>query len=52
MDVINSLGGDATLVSLPEKGIYGNTHLLFSDLNNLEVADQLSEFLAEKKLDI
>ncbi len=35
----------------PEIGIRGNTHFPFSDLNNVEIADQVSQFLAEKKLD-
>lgn len=48
---INRHGGDARLVHLPEIGIRGNTHFLMSDLNNLEIADQVSKFLAEKKLD-
>lgn len=49
--VINRHGGDAKLVHLPEIGIRGNTHFLMSDLNNLEIADQVSKFLAQKKLD-
>jgi pimeloyl-ACP methyl ester carboxylesterase len=48
---INRYGGDATLVELPKIGIYGNTHFLMSDLNNVEVADLLSSWLSEKKLD-
>lgn len=48
---INKHGGDATLVHLPDIGIRGNTHFLMSDLNNLQIADQVSKFLAEKKLD-
>ncbi|WP_208245596.1 alpha/beta fold hydrolase (plasmid) [Rhizobium sp. T1470] len=48
---INKHGGDAKLVHLPEIGIRGNTHFLFSDLNNIEIADQVSKFLAEQKLD-
>jgi hypothetical protein len=51
VDTIKKHGGDATLVSLPERGIHGNTHFAFSDLNNLEIADQISQFLAEKGLD-
>lgn len=51
VDAINRHGGDARLVSLPEIGITGNTHVIFSDLNNLEIADQPSAFLAEKGLD-
>lgn len=49
--VINKYGGDATVIPLPDKGIYGNTHFPFSDLNNREVADELSVWLKEKKLD-
>jgi pimeloyl-ACP methyl ester carboxylesterase len=48
---VNRHGGDARLVHLPEIGIRGNTHFPFSDLNNVEIADQVSKFLAEKKLD-
>jgi hypothetical protein len=43
--------GDVTIVHLPEIGIYGNTHFPFSDLNNEEIADLLSRFLKEKRLD-
>ncbi len=50
-EVVNRLGGDVTIIHLPEIGIKGNTHLPMSDINNLEVADQLSKFLHEKKLD-
>ncbi|CAN7261093.1 alpha/beta fold hydrolase [Bosea sp. LjRoot9] len=48
---VNKHGGDARLVHLPEIGIKGNTHFLMSDLNNIAIADQVSKFLAEKKLD-
>jgi hypothetical protein len=50
-DVVNSRGGNVTLVHLPEIGIRGNTHFPMSDMNNVQVADQLSKFLSEKKLD-
>lgn len=50
-DTVNKHGGDVTLVHLPEIGIRGNTHFAFSDLNNVEIADQVSKFLADKKLD-
>jgi hypothetical protein len=36
---------------LPKIGITGNTHFPFSDLNNIEIADQMSKFLKEKGLD-
>lgn len=51
-EAINKHGGDATVVHLPEAGVKGNTHFPFSDLNNVEVADELSKWLKEKKLDI
>ena len=50
-DVVNHHGGDVTVVHLPEVGVKGNTHFPFSDLNNQQVADLMSKFLAEKKLD-
>lgn len=51
VDAINRHGGDAALVELPKIGIYGNTHFPMSDLNNLEIADLLSNWLKEKGLD-
>lgn len=50
-DTINRHGGDATVVHLPDVGIRGNTHFLFSDLNNVQLADLMSKFLAGKHLD-
>jgi hypothetical protein len=51
VETINRHGGDAKLVSLPEIGIAGNTHFAFSDMNNIQIADQVSAFLAAKALD-
>jgi pimeloyl-ACP methyl ester carboxylesterase len=50
VDAVNRHGGDARLVHLPTIGIRGNTHFVFSDLNNVEIADLVSMFLAEKRL--
>ena len=50
-DAVNRHGGDVTLVHLPEAGIHGNTHFPMSDLNNVQIADLVSKFLAEKHLD-
>jgi hypothetical protein len=50
-DAVNKHGGDVTLVHLPELGIRGNTHFPMSDLNNVQIADLLSRYLTEKKLD-
>jgi hypothetical protein len=48
---INRHGGQATTIMLPEMGITGNTHFPMMDLNNVRIADLLSSFLAEHKLD-
>jgi len=50
-DAVNRHRGDVTLVHLPEIGIRGNTHFPFSDLNNVQIADLMSEFLKSKNLD-
>jgi len=50
-DCVNKHGGDVTVVHLPEIGIRGNTHFPFSDLNNIEIANLMSEWLKEKGLD-
>lgn len=50
-DAVNKYGGDVTVVYLPEVGIKGNTHFPFSDLNNIEIADLMSKWLKQKKLD-
>lgn len=47
---VNDHGGDASVVCLPEIGIHGNTHFPFSDLNNIEIADEMSRFLTAKGL--
>ena len=50
-DAVNKYGGDVTVVHLPDIGIEGNTHFPFSDLNNIEIADLMSDWLKEKGLD-
>lgn len=50
-NAVNKHGGDVTVVHLPEAGLKGNTHFPFSDLNNIEVADLMSKWLKDKKLD-
>jgi len=51
MELINQHGGDAELLMLREAGLVGSTHIPFADMNNVEVADLLSEYLASKGLD-
>jgi pimeloyl-ACP methyl ester carboxylesterase len=50
-EAVNKLGGDVTVVHLPEVGIKGNTHFPFSDLNNVEIAGLMSNWLKDKGLD-
>jgi hypothetical protein len=50
-DAVNKHGGDVTVMHLPEIGIKGNTHFPFSDLNNVEIANLMSDWLKEKVLD-
>ena len=49
--MLNDLGGDVTIVHLPEAGLHGNTHFPMSDLNNAEVAELMYDWLREKGLD-
>jgi hypothetical protein len=51
VEAIRRHGGDAVNVMLPEIGIRGNTHFPMLDLNNVRIADLLSKFLSEKRLD-
>jgi pimeloyl-ACP methyl ester carboxylesterase len=51
VSAINNQGGYASLLSLPSAGIFGNTHFPFADLNNLAVADLLSQYLHLNGLD-
>ena len=50
-EAVNRRGGNVTLVHLPEIGIYGNTHFPMSDLNNIKMADIMSEWLKQQGLD-
>ena len=52
VDALNRQGGRASVLHLPDVGLYGNSHFMFSDLNNVAVADQLSLFLQRYQLDI
>jgi len=51
VEAVNRHGGDARLVHLPDIGVRGNTHFLMSDLNNVQIADLVTAFLVQKKLD-
>lgn len=49
-EVVNHHGGDVAVVQLPDVGLHGNTHFPFSDLNNIQVADEMQKFLTHKGL--
>jgi hypothetical protein len=52
VEAINRHGGDAQNLILPDDlGIKGNTHFLMLDDNIGQIADLLSDFLKQKKLD-
>jgi pimeloyl-ACP methyl ester carboxylesterase len=47
---LRGAGADVELVDLPDLGITGNTHMLFSDRNNDEALGVVDEFLRERGL--
>ena len=49
---VNRHGGDMSLLHFPDIGIYGNGHFSYEELNNLQIADLMSEFLRKKRLDL
>ncbi len=49
---IRKRSGTAEILHLADAGLRGNSHFMFSDLNNVEVADQLSKFLSAHALDV
>ena len=49
---INHENGKASVLMLSDVGLTGNSHFMFLDTNNLQVADQLSSFLSDHELDI
>jgi hypothetical protein len=51
VNTINQYGGNASIIHLPSLGIFGNTHFSFADLNNIQIADVLSTWLAQHGLD-
>lgn len=51
VDTVNRHGGHATLLSLPDVGIHGNTHFAFADKNNQKIADLVTDYLHKQGLD-
>ena len=46
----NADGGDATVVYLPDEGITGNSHFLFQEMNNKQIADHIETWLENRGL--
>jgi hypothetical protein len=42
---VNEKGGNVEVLHLPERGIRGNSHMLMQDLNNLEIADMIMDWI-------
>jgi hypothetical protein len=42
---INAAGSNATMFHLPDLGIYGNSHMMMQDKNNLQVADLILNWI-------
>ena len=41
----NADGGDATVIELPKIGVYGNSHFMFQEKNNKDIADHIQAWL-------
>lgn len=50
MENYNADGGDCTVVDLPKEGITGNSHFMFQEMNNGEIAEHIENWLAERGL--
>ncbi|MGN0996641.1 MAG: alpha/beta fold hydrolase [Candidatus Ventricola sp.] len=49
-EAYNAAGGDATVIELPQIGITGNSHFMFQEMNNAEIAGHIEAWLAERGL--
>ena len=49
-EAYNAAGGDATVIDLPAIGITGNSHFMFQEMNNQEIADHIENWLGEHGL--
>ena len=47
---LDAIGADYTWMSLPDLGIYGNSHMLMMDNNSAEIAAMIDKWLCEKGL--
>ena len=49
-ETVNERGGDCTIIYLPDEGITGNSHFMFQELNNEEIADHIYNWLEKHNL--
>ena len=47
VEQVKAAGGDATMMHLPKYGLFGNSHMLMQDKNNLQVADLILKWIDE-----
>ncbi len=47
---LEAVGTDVTWVSLPERGITGNTHMMMMDRNSDQIAELIQQWLSDKGL--
>lgn len=48
-EIINKAGGEVKVLRLQDIGMKGNSHMLMQDLNNLEIADMVMEWIESKE---
>lgn len=46
----NADGGDCTVIDLPKIGMTGNSHFMFQEMNNKEIADHIEAWLGQRGL--
>jgi pimeloyl-ACP methyl ester carboxylesterase len=49
-DAVTQAGGSVDVLDLPDVGIYGNTHMLMMDFNNLDIAALINTWLTKRGL--
>ena len=47
---MRAAGGKVDVISLPDIGIKGNSHMMMMDKNNAQVADLIHKWLTDKGL--
>jgi pimeloyl-ACP methyl ester carboxylesterase len=46
-EAYNADGGNAVVYNLPDEGFTGNSHFMFQELNNAEIADHVDQWIRE-----